>query len=167
LRQALERVQTGYFAQIFEGAEEDWGVGYFERRLKVGAIHDKANLPFKWYIGSYVEYQRLTSMHLMRSRSRPRSRLSSRFSITTCRPSINDTSNSIASEVEEQAATTNEIGRSVNEAAQGGQRYRQEHWRRGDGGEEYHQGANDTKAASLQLSEMAARLQAAVAKFTF
>jgi hypothetical protein len=36
-----------------------------------------------------------------------------------------------------------------------------------DGGEEYHQGANDTKAASLQLSEMAAKLQAAVAKFTF
>ena len=29
------------------------------------------------------------------------------------------------------------------------------------------QGANDTKTASLQLSEMAARLQAAVAKFTF
>src|ERR1700677_1926876 len=29
------------------------------------------------------------------------------------------------------------------------------------------QGANDTMTASLQLSEMAARLQAAVAKFTF
>jgi methyl-accepting chemotaxis protein len=29
------------------------------------------------------------------------------------------------------------------------------------------QGANDTKTASLELSEMAARLQAAVAKFTF
>jgi methyl-accepting chemotaxis protein len=64
LRQALERAQTGYFAQIFEGAEENWGLDYFERRLKVGAIHDKINLPFKWYIGSYVEYQRLTSMHL-------------------------------------------------------------------------------------------------------
>jgi methyl-accepting chemotaxis protein len=64
LRQALERAQTGYFAQIFAGAEEHWGVGYFEQRLKVGAIHDKINLPFKWYIGSYVEYQRLTSMHL-------------------------------------------------------------------------------------------------------
>jgi methyl-accepting chemotaxis protein len=64
LRQALERVQTGYFTQIFEGAEENWGVHYFERRLKVGAVHDKINLPFKWYIGSYVEYQRLTSLHL-------------------------------------------------------------------------------------------------------
>jgi methyl-accepting chemotaxis protein len=64
LRQTLERAQTGYFAQIFEGAEENWGVGYFEQRLKVGAIHDKINLPFKWYIGSYVEFQRLTSLHL-------------------------------------------------------------------------------------------------------
>jgi methyl-accepting chemotaxis protein len=64
LRQVLERAQTGYFAQIFEGAEENWGVGYFERRLKVGTVHDKINLPFKWYIGSYVEFQRLTSMHL-------------------------------------------------------------------------------------------------------
>ncbi len=63
-RQTLERVQTSYFAQIFEGAEEHWGVGYFERRLKVGALHDKINIPFKWYIGSYVEFQRLTSMHL-------------------------------------------------------------------------------------------------------
>jgi hypothetical protein len=64
LREALERAQTGYFVQIFEGAEEDWGVSYFERRLKVGALHDKINLPFKWYIGSYVEYQRLTSIQL-------------------------------------------------------------------------------------------------------
>ena len=29
------------------------------------------------------------------------------------------------------------------------------------------QGANDTKTASLELSEMAARLQASVSKFTF
>jgi methyl-accepting chemotaxis protein len=64
LRQALERAQTGYFTQIFEGAEENWGVSYFERRLKVGVLHDKISLPFKWYIGSYVEYQRLTSLHL-------------------------------------------------------------------------------------------------------
>jgi methyl-accepting chemotaxis protein len=64
LRQALERAQTGYFTQIFEGAEENWGVDYFERRLKVGALHDKINLPFKWYLGSYIEFQRLTSIHL-------------------------------------------------------------------------------------------------------
>lgn len=92
LRQALERAQTGYFAQIFEGAEESWGVSYFEQRLKVGAIHDRINLPLKWYIGSYIEYQRLTSCTCekafkMPSRSRPQSRQSPKFSITTCRPS--------------------------------------------------------------------------------
>jgi len=52
LRQALERTQADFFIQIFEGAEENWGLSYFERRLKAGVIHDKINLPFKWYIGS-------------------------------------------------------------------------------------------------------------------
>jgi methyl-accepting chemotaxis protein len=66
VRQSLERVQTAYFTQIFEGAGENWGVNYFERRLKAGAIHGKINLPFKWYIGSYCEYQRLTSIYLRR-----------------------------------------------------------------------------------------------------
>jgi methyl-accepting chemotaxis protein len=67
LRQSLERAQTGYFTQIFEGAAENWGVAYFERRLKVGSIHDKINLPFKWYIGSYTEFQRLTSAYLRKA----------------------------------------------------------------------------------------------------
>jgi methyl-accepting chemotaxis protein len=67
LRPALERAQTGYFTQIFEGAAENWGTAYFERRLKVGSIHDKINLPFKWYIGSYSEFQRLTSIYLRKS----------------------------------------------------------------------------------------------------
>ena len=72
LRQALERAQTGYFTQIFEGAEENWGVGYFESRLKIGLIHDKINLPFKWYIGSYSEFQRLTSIYLRKAFKDPR-----------------------------------------------------------------------------------------------
>ncbi len=67
VRQALERAQTGYFTQIFEGAEENWGVGYFERRLKIGSIHDKINLPFKWYIGSYSEFQRLVGESLRKT----------------------------------------------------------------------------------------------------
>ena len=53
---------------------------------------------------------------------------------------INDISNSIASAVEEQTVTTNEIGRSVTEASKGVGRHRQEHRRRGRGGEEYHAG---------------------------
>jgi hypothetical protein len=67
LRQGLERAQTEYFIQIFEGVEENRGVDYFERRLKVGALHDKINLPFKWYIGSYAEFQRLTGDYLRRT----------------------------------------------------------------------------------------------------
>jgi uncharacterized protein YoxC len=64
LRQHLERAQAGYFASIFSGARESWGVHYFENRLGVGYAHDQINLPFKWYIGSYVEYQRLTRYYL-------------------------------------------------------------------------------------------------------
>lgn len=67
LRQVLEGAQASYFNLIFDGAKENWGVRYFERRLRVGALHDKINLPFKWYIGSYVEYQRLTSIYLRAS----------------------------------------------------------------------------------------------------
>src|SRR5580658_7119688 len=72
LRQALERAQAGYFTQVFEGAGENWGVGYFERRLKVGSIHDQINLPFKWYIGSYSEFQRLTSIYLRKTFKEPK-----------------------------------------------------------------------------------------------
>lgn len=66
LRRQLEATQAAYFVQIFEGAESGWGLAYYERRLKVGALHDKIDLPFKWYIGSYAEYQRLTSRYLRR-----------------------------------------------------------------------------------------------------
>ncbi|MEZ4443629.1 MAG: methyl-accepting chemotaxis protein [Polyangiaceae bacterium] len=67
LRDALERAQTGYLLGIFEGARSNWSVDYLENRLKVGAVHDAINLPFKWYIGSYVEWQRLFSDALRES----------------------------------------------------------------------------------------------------
>ncbi|MEN9353081.1 MAG: hypothetical protein RL318_406 [Fibrobacterota bacterium] len=59
LRQHLEKAQTGYLIDIFEYANSQWGPDYFEKRLAVGALHDKINLPFKWYIGSYTEYEHL------------------------------------------------------------------------------------------------------------
>ncbi len=80
---------------------------------------------------------------------------------------INDISNSIASAVEEQTATTNEIGRSVTEAAQGVSDIAKNISGVATAARNTTQGANDTKTASLELSEMAARLQASVAKFTF
>ena len=53
--------------------------------------------------------------------------------ISTIINQINDIQNTIASAVEEQTATTNEIGRNVAEAAQGQRRDRAEHHRRRPG----------------------------------
>jgi methyl-accepting chemotaxis protein len=80
---------------------------------------------------------------------------------------INDISNSIASAVEEQTVTTNEIGRSVTEAAQGVNDIARNIGGVATAARNTTNGANDTRTASLELSEMAARLQAAVSKFTF
>jgi methyl-accepting chemotaxis protein len=80
---------------------------------------------------------------------------------------INDISNSIASAVEEQTATTNEIGRSVNEAALGVNDIAKNIGGVATAARNTTQGANDTKAASLELSEMATRLRASVSKFAF
>jgi methyl-accepting chemotaxis protein len=80
---------------------------------------------------------------------------------------INDISNSIASAVEEQTVTTNEIGRSVTEAAQGVKEIAKNIGGVAISAKNTTQGANDTKTASQELSQMAARLQTAVSKFTF
>jgi len=80
---------------------------------------------------------------------------------------INDISNSIATAVEEQAVTTNEISRSVTEAAQGIHDITKNIGGVATSARNTTQGANDTKSASLALSEMAARLHAAVSEFKF
>jgi methyl-accepting chemotaxis protein len=80
---------------------------------------------------------------------------------------INDISNSIASAVEEQTVTTNEIGRSVTEAAQGVNEIARNIGGVATAARNTTHGANDTRTASLELSEMAARLQASVSKFSF
>ena len=67
LRNHLESTQAKYFMGLFTGAQENWGLNYFENRLKVGAVHDRINLPQKWYIGSYCEYQRLVRFYLRKS----------------------------------------------------------------------------------------------------
>ena len=66
LRQQLESTQADYIIGIFSGAAQDWGVTYFEERLNVGWVHDRINLPFKWYIGSYCELHRLVRQYLRR-----------------------------------------------------------------------------------------------------
>ena len=63
--------------------------------------------------------------------------------------------------------TTNEIGRSVTEAAKGVNDIARNIGGVATAARSTTQGANHTKTASLELSEMAARLQAAISRFTF
>lgn len=64
LRQHLEDAQQRYLMAIFDEARNGWGVSYFDYRLEIGRRHDLINLPFKWYIGSYVEFYQLLERHL-------------------------------------------------------------------------------------------------------
>ncbi len=64
LRSDLEAAQAKYFVEVFEGAHSNWGIDHFERRLKVGKLHDQINLPMKWFLGSYAEFQALLPKYL-------------------------------------------------------------------------------------------------------
>jgi methyl-accepting chemotaxis protein len=66
LRAHLEAAQAGYITEVFAGAAINWDIRYFEKRLLVGSVHDRINLPFKWYVGSYPEFQRVVSRFLSR-----------------------------------------------------------------------------------------------------
>ncbi|MGQ9487851.1 MAG: methyl-accepting chemotaxis protein [Armatimonadota bacterium] len=77
LRQALEKTQAQYFRDIFQEADGggDFGLSYFERRLRIGYAHVVVGLPQKWYVGSYALYQQLVRKHLVKHfRWRPRYR---------------------------------------------------------------------------------------------
>ena len=64
LRSHLEAAQAGYFTEVFAGASVNWDASYFEKRLHIGAVHDRINLPFKWYVGAYAEYHLLLAKFL-------------------------------------------------------------------------------------------------------
>ncbi len=77
LRQGLERKQATYFRMIFAEAAQggNFGPEYFAMRLHIGAVHNRINLPLKWYLGSYVLYFDLVREELHRAfRFRPRLR---------------------------------------------------------------------------------------------
>jgi methyl-accepting chemotaxis protein len=76
---------------------------------------------------------------------------------------INDYQNTIASAVEEQTATTNEITRNVSEAAKGSMEIAQNITGVASAAKSTTAGANDTQKASAELSRMAAELLAVVA----
>ena len=78
---------------------------------------------------------------------------------------INDISNTIASAVEEQTATTAEIGRNVSEAAKGTTEIARNIQGVATAAKSTTAGANDTKKAAEELSRMAAELQKLVGQF--
>ena len=80
---------------------------------------------------------------------------------------VNDISNTIASAVEEQTATTNEIGRNVAEAAKGSNEIAQNISGVAQAARSTSDGANDTQKSAHQLSKMAAELQALVNRFQY
>jgi methyl-accepting chemotaxis protein len=78
---------------------------------------------------------------------------------------INDISNTIASAVEEQTATTNEIGRNVAEAARGSAEIAQNITGVATAARNTTEGASNTQQAAAELARMAAELQQLVAQF--
>ncbi len=75
LRANLEKAQAGYLRDVFAEAKGAgrFGTAYFERRLRVGRLHNLIDLPLKWYLGSYVTYFDLIRTSLWRTHPhRPR-----------------------------------------------------------------------------------------------
>jgi len=87
--------------------------------------------------------------------------------ISTVITQINDISNTIASAVEEQTATTNEIARNVTEAAEGGKQVGQNIEAVATAAKSTTSGASDTQNAASELARMAAELQTLVGQFKF
>ncbi len=80
---------------------------------------------------------------------------------------VNDISNTIASAVEEQSATTSEIGRNLGEAARGAQDIAQNVSGVAEAAATTSAGASETQKAAQSLEQMAAQLQAAIGHFKY
>ncbi len=87
--------------------------------------------------------------------------------ITTIINQLNDISNTIASAVEEQTATTNEITRNVGEAAKGSSQIVENIVSVATAAKSTTEGATNTQTAAQELAKMAAELQRLVAQFKF
>ncbi len=80
---------------------------------------------------------------------------------------INDISNTIASAVEEQTATTNEIGRNVAEAAKGSTEIARNITAVAQAATSTTEGAGNSQKAAGELVRMAAELQQLVGQFKY
>jgi methyl-accepting chemotaxis protein len=87
--------------------------------------------------------------------------------ITTIINQLNDISNTIASAVEEQTATTNEITRNVGEAAKGASQIVENIVSVATAAKSTTEGATNTQTAAQELARMAAELQRLVGQFKF
>jgi len=85
--------------------------------------------------------------------------------ITSIINQLNDFSNTIASAVEEQTATTNEIARNVQEGARGGAQVTDNIASVAQAAKSTTQGASDTQTAASELARLAAELQKVVSQF--
>lgn len=59
----LKGLQRKYFAELTSG---DYGIEYFENRLRVGEAHHRIGLSPEWYLGAYVKYLHIASDVLAR-----------------------------------------------------------------------------------------------------
>ena len=80
---------------------------------------------------------------------------------------INDIQNTIASAVEEQTATTSEIGRNVTEAAKGSSEIAQNITGVAQAARSTTEGAINTQVSATELAQMAAALQNVVSQFKY
>jgi methyl-accepting chemotaxis protein len=87
--------------------------------------------------------------------------------ISTIITQINDISSTIASAVEEQSATTNEIGRNITEAARGSSEITANIAGVAQAAASTNSGANDAQQAAGELARMAADLQTMVSRFKY
>jgi methyl-accepting chemotaxis protein len=58
LQNGWQAAQAGHWRAIFAepARREPFGIEYFEGLLGVGALHNKIDLPLKWYLGSYPTF---------------------------------------------------------------------------------------------------------------
>jgi methyl-accepting chemotaxis protein len=87
--------------------------------------------------------------------------------IATIIGQINDISTTIASAVEEQSATTNEMGRNVTESAQGSSEIARNIVSVAEAAQQTSHGASQTMTAANELARMSAGMKQLVAKFSF
>ena len=79
---------------------------------------------------------------------------------------VNDFQNTVASAVEEQTVTTNEMSRNVNEASKGGMEIASNISSVAQAAQSTNEGTKQTKEAAEELAKMAANLQSVVSQLT-